>query len=182
MGKCNKENHSRIQKQQIMTNNSEFPQNVSNQMALLSYRLLIDTYFDDYIRLVQRFLFDKTMEKRALVLLPFDRQIQTVARILGCDHPIASMGFCLMRMEMEPAMFSFGISLEFKDGNEQVPISSVSFITACKTIENLRNWVHTEGFKNEVRAHFNKMISDVFRYTCRPAEYAENQRKVPNTD
>lgn len=145
-----------------MTNNSEFPQDVSNRMALLSCRLLIDTYLDDYIRLVQRFLFDQAMGKRALALLPFDRQFQTVARIPGSDHPIATMGFCLIRMDMEPAMFSFGISLELKGDDEQATATSVSFIAACKTMADLRSWVYTKAFRRDVKTHFDRMISDGF--------------------
>lgn len=162
-----------------MTNNSEFPQDVSNRMALLSCRLLIDTYLGDYIRLVQRFLFDQAMEKRALALLPFDRQIQTVARIPGCDHPIATMGFCLMRMDVEPAMFSFGISLELKGDDEQTLLSSVSFIAACKTMADLRNWVCTKAFRSDVKAHFDRMISE---HACQSENHAEDQEKDPNAD
>lgn len=166
----------------MMTDNSKFPQDVGNRMTLLSCRLLIDTYLDDYIRLVQRFLFDQAMQRRILALLPFDRQIQTVARIPGSDHPIATMGFCLMRMDMEPPMFSFGISLELKGDDEQALLSSVSFIVACKTLEELRNWVCTEAFRSDVKTHFDRMISEGFWHACQPGGHAENQEKDPNAD
>ena len=59
------------------------------------------------------------------------------------------MGVSVMRMDIEPSLYSLAITLMFK-GNDGIMQNHSIFINACKTIKELQKLVTEENFKKEI--------------------------------
>jgi len=94
-------------------------------------------------------------------LLPFDKCVQSFLKIQDATSALKSMGLSIMRMNLNPSLFSLGISLIFEGCEENKTIGSTTFITACQTLEELRKTVETDAFLMQVRNSCEKQI-DVF--------------------
>lgn len=69
---------------------------------------------------------------------------------IASNHtPIKKMGVSVMRMDIEPPLYSIAITLQFKGRDGYIQNHSI-FINACKTIEELQQLVTRENFKQEV--------------------------------
>lgn len=82
-------------------------------------------------------------------LLPFDQLINDRLRFVDDLSPIKSMGVVVMKMEMEPAMFAFGIDMDILHLNCMTN-RTTKFIVAFKTNEELRDLVRSETVTNQI--------------------------------
>jgi len=94
------------------------------------------------------------------VLLPFDKCVQSKMKMEEASI-VKSMGLSLMRMEIDPPLFSLGVNVEIagREGNEAT--NSTIFIAACKTIEELSAFVQTEDFVRQTIENLEKQIDTI---------------------
>ena len=94
------------------------------------------------------------------VLLPFDKCVQSKMKMEEASI-VKSMGLSLMRMEIDPPLFSLGVNVEIagREGNEAT--NSTIFIAACKTLEELRAFVQTEDFVRQTIENLEKQIDTI---------------------
>jgi hypothetical protein len=119
----------------------------------------------EYTEFVARCLDDEEFVKTMNKLLPFDKVAQAKLRIVDDASPVKSMGLSIMRMELDPPLFSLGISIEIagSEGNEGNEATNYTiFIAACRTLEELREYVKSDAFSIQVRENFEKQIEDSF--------------------
>ena len=102
--------------------------------------------------------FVKTMNE----LLPFDKVAQAKLKIVDDASPVKSIGLSIMRMEPESPLFSLGISIEIAGSEVNKAVNSTIFISACRTLEELREFVKSEPFSTQVKEHFDRQIEESF--------------------
>lgn len=115
-----------------------------------------------FMEFVARSLDDEDFVKMVNELLPFDKVAQAKLRIVDDASPVKSIGLSIMRMEQESPLFSLGISIEIAGSEENKPVNSTIFISACRTLEELREFVKTDAFSMQVKEHFEKQIEESF--------------------
>ena len=79
-------------------------------------------------------------------LLPFDKCVQSKMKRADDCAILKSLGLSVMRMEIDPPLFSLGVSMEIAGSKGNEATNSTIFIAACRTIEELRAYVRTEDF------------------------------------
>ena len=79
-------------------------------------------------------------------LLPFDKCVQSKMKRADDCAILKSLGLSVMRMEIDPPLFSLGVSMEIAGSKGNEATNSTIFIAACRTIEELRVYVRTEDF------------------------------------
>lgn len=67
-----------------------------------------------------------------------------------------------MRKEPELPLFSLGISIELAGDEDNKAVNSTIFISACRTLEELRAFVKTDAFSIQVKENFEKQIEESF--------------------
>ena len=95
-------------------------------------------------------------------LLPFDNVVQAKLKIVDDASPVKSLGLSIMRMEPELPLFSLGISIEIAGSKDNKAVNSTTFISACRTIEELREYVKSDAFSLQIKEIFEKQIEDSF--------------------
>jgi len=116
----------------------------------------------EYVEFVARCLDNEDFIKTVNELLPFDNVAQAKLKIVDDASPVKSLGLSIMRMEPESPLFSFGISIELAGGEENTAVNSTIFISACRTLEELREFVKTDAFSTQVKENFEKQIEESF--------------------
>ena len=116
----------------------------------------------EYVEFVARCLDNEEFLKTVSELLPFDNVAQAKLKIVDDDSPVKSLGLSIMRMEPESPLFSLGISLELVGGEENKAVNTTIFISACRTLEELRGFVKTDAFSMQVKEYFEKQIEESF--------------------
>lgn len=91
-------------------------------------------------------------------LLPFDHLVKASLMFVNDDVKVKSMGIALMRIDMEPAIFSFGISIEVDGSDINHAIESTEFLVACMTLEQLQAYVDTIEFTKSITEFFENEI------------------------
>ena len=104
---------------------------------------------EDYTKFVSQVLHDETFLVELDKTLPFDKMVHATMNIVSNHTSIEKMGVSVMRMDIEPPLYSMAVTLQFKGKDGVVHEHSV-FINACKTIEELQQSVTEEDFKQEV--------------------------------
>ena len=94
------------------------------------------------------------------VLLPFDKVARM--KMANDDSPIESIGLSVMHMDFQPSLFMFGISIDIIEGANNKAINTTIIISACKTLEQLREYVKSDRFSRQVRENFSKQIELCF--------------------
>ena len=115
-----------------------------------------------FVEFVAMCLDDAEFEKAMDELLPFDNVAQAKLKIVDDASPVKSLGLSIMRMEPESPLFSLGISIELVDGEENKAVNTTIFISACRTLEELREFVKTDAFSIQVKENFEKQIEESF--------------------
>lgn len=115
-----------------------------------------------FVEFVARCLDDEGFVKAMNELLPFDKVAQAKLIIVDDASPVKSIGLCIMRMEPELPLFSLGISIEITGSEENKAVNSTIFISACRTLGELREYVKSESFSMQVKENFEKQIEDSF--------------------
>ena len=116
----------------------------------------------EYVEFVARCLDNEEFLKTVSELLPFDKVAQAKLKIVDDASPVKSIGLSIMRMEPESPLFSLGISIELVDGEENKAVNTTIFISACRTLEELRGFVKTDAFSMQVKEYFEKQIEESF--------------------
>ena len=115
-----------------------------------------------FAEFVARCLDDEEFEKTMNELLPFDNVAQAKLKIVDDASPVKSIGLSIMRMELELPLFSLGISIEIAGSKDNKAVNSTTFISACRTIEELREYVKSDAFSLQTKEIFEKQIEDSF--------------------
>lgn len=106
---------------------------------------------EDYAKFVSQVLHDEAFLVELDKTLPFDKMVHATMNIASNHTAIKKMGVSVMRMDIEPPLYSMAVTLQFKGKDGIVKNHSV-FINACKNIEELQQLVTEDNFKNEVLA------------------------------
>ena len=88
--------------------------------------------------------------------------VQAKLKIVDDASPVKSMGLSIMRMELDPPLFSLGISIKIAGSEVNKAINSTIFIAACRTLEELRKYVKSDDFSEQVKDNFEKQIEESF--------------------
>lgn len=96
-------------------------------------------------------------------LLPFDNCVEIKEKNKYDQSLVKSMGISFMRMDFEPSVFSLGVCLEIAEGKYNKAINTTVFVSAGKTLEEIKEYVKTEDFAKQVRGNFEKQVDISFR-------------------
>lgn len=116
----------------------------------------------EFLNFVVKSLDSKSIAKASEALLPFDNFVSAKQCFVDESSLIRSMGFSLMRMELEPSTFSLGISIEICGGTYNNKTDSILLITAFKTMTQLSEYVRSDGFSSTVTEYFESEIDKSF--------------------
>ena len=116
----------------------------------------------DYTEFVDICLEREDFVKAMNKLLPFDNVVQAKLKIVDDASPVKSLGLSIMRMEPELPLFSLGISIEIAGSKDNKAVNSTTFISACRTIEELREYVKSDAFSLQIKEISEKQIEDSF--------------------
>ncbi len=116
----------------------------------------------EYVEFVARCFDNEDYINAVNGLLPFDNVAQAKLKIVDDASPVKSLGLSIMRMDPEVPLFSLGISIELRGGEENKAVNSTIFISACRTLEELREFVKTDAFSMLVKENFEKQIEKSF--------------------
>lgn len=116
----------------------------------------------EYVEFVAGCLDNEDFIKTVNELLPFDNVAQAKLKIIDDASPVKSLGLSIMRMEPESPLFSLGISIELAGDEDNKAVNSTIFISACRTLEELRAFVKTDAFSIQVKENFEKQIEESF--------------------
>lgn len=115
-----------------------------------------------YLDFVSKSLENRRIENAAASLLPFDNVISARLRFVDDASLVKSMGFSVMRMELTPATYSLGISIEISEGEFNSSVNPTIFLTAFQPLEQLREYVKGENFSIQVTEIFDSQIDNSF--------------------
>lgn len=104
---------------------------------------------EDYAKFVSQVLHDETFLVELDKTLPFDKMVHATMNIASYHTIIKKMGVSVMRMDIEPPLYSMAVTLQFKGKDGIVQNHSV-FVNACKTIKELQQLVTEDNFKKDV--------------------------------
>ena len=86
------------------------------------------------------------------------------------------MGVIIMRMDMEPPLFTLAVTLTIDRNGEGMQEYSV-FLTACKTIEELQEYVNRKVFRDDMITHFDNGLMYTDNQLQKIAHSAQEQKK-----
>ena len=85
---------------------------------------------ENYAKFVSQVLHDETFLVELDKTLPFDKMVNATMNIASNHTPIKKMGVSVMRMDIEPPLYSIAITLQFKGRDGYIQNHSI-FINAC---------------------------------------------------
>jgi hypothetical protein len=129
---------------------------------VLQAKRIVGNQLKEYIEFVSKCLDNDDFVDAMNELLPFDNCVQSRMKEAGDTSVVKSMGLSIMRMEIDPPLFSLGVSIEIADRGGNGTTNSTTFMVACKTIEELRGYVQTEEFVGLAQVNFEKQINECF--------------------
>lgn len=115
-----------------------------------------------YLDFVSKSLENRRIENAVASLLPFDNVISARLRFVDDASQVKSMGFSVMRMELTPATYSLGISIEISEGEYNSAANPTIFLTAFQQLGQLREYVKGENFSIQVTEIFDSQIDNSF--------------------
>lgn len=129
---------------------------------VLQAKHIISNQIKEYIEFVSHCLDNDDFVDAMNELLPFDNCVQSKMKVADDTSVVKSMGLSIMRMEIDPPLFSLGVSIEIADRGGNGTTNSTTFMVACKTIEELREYVQTDEFVGLAQMNFEKQINECF--------------------
>lgn len=123
---------------------------------------IVSNQLKEYIEFVSKCLDNDDFVDAMNELLPFDNCVQSRIKVADDTSVVKSMGLSIMRMEIDPPLFSLGVSIEIADRGGNGTTNSTTFMVACKTIEELREYVQTDEFVGLAQVNFEKQINECF--------------------
>ena len=115
-----------------------------------------------YLEYVAKSLDNRRIENAAASLLPFDNIISARLHFVDDASQVKSMGFSVMRMELTPATYSLGISIEICEGKFNSAANPTIFLAAFQPLEQLREYVKGKNFSLQVTEIFDSQIDNSF--------------------
>lgn len=112
---------------------------------------------EDYAKFVSQVLHDETFLVELDKTLPFDKMVHATMNIVSNHTIIKKMGVSVMRMDIEPPLYSMAVTLQFKGKDGIVQNHSV-FVNACKTIKELQQSVTEDNFKKDVLSLYEELV------------------------
>lgn len=100
-----------------------------------------------FVDFVNQVIHDEEFLRCVEELLPFDGAAHASMNIIPEKQLIKKMGVMIVRMDLEPSLFSLAVTID--KGGEGLQGVSI-FLTACKTIEELQAYVSGDQFREEV--------------------------------
>lgn len=122
----------------------------------------VSKHIKDYVDFVLNTLDDVEFVKSATALLPFDNFTDARLRFVGENTPVKSIGLTLMKMELETEKYSFGISIDFNNVDNDGKSERITFISAGHTLDGLKEFVRSDTFMTEVRLSFEEVIEGYY--------------------
>ena len=119
---------------------------------------IVNSKIKEFTEHVVRCLNDDDFVDAMYNLLPFDKCVQSKMKREDEGAILKSLGLSVMRMEIDPPLFSLGVSMEIVGSKGNEATNSTIFISACRTIEELRAYVRTEDFVDQTKESFEKQI------------------------
>ena len=116
----------------------------------------------DYLDFAIKTLDEAEFMKSATALLPFDNFADARLRFMDASSQVKSMGFSVMRMELIPATYSLGVSIEISEGEYNISASPTIFLTAFQSLKQLREYVKGQKFSLQVTEFFDSQIDNSF--------------------
>lgn len=116
----------------------------------------------DYIDFAVKTLGDVEFIKSATALLPFDNFADARIRFMDDSSRLKSMGLSLMKNELEPAKYSLGVSIELAGDDGKENTETTAFITAGRTLDELKEFVGSDQFTKDARQQFEQLIEGHF--------------------
>lgn len=99
---------------------------------------------------VNQVIYDEEFLKCVRELLPFDGMVYVSMNVLPEKQIVRKMGIIVMRMDLDPSLFSLAVTITIDRGNNEKQHDISVFLTACKTIEELQEYVNGDKFRKEV--------------------------------
>lgn len=112
---------------------------------------------ENYSEFVSQLLHDEAFLVELDKIRPFDKMVHATMNVTSSHAAIEKMGVSIMRMDIEPSLYSMSVTLQIKRKDGITQHHSV-FINACKTIEELQQLVTEEDFKTEVLSVCEKRV------------------------
>ena len=129
----------------------------------------VKSMMDRYMSFVTLCLYNERYIETINNLLPFDNFARAKLKQDNKESKVKSLGMSVMRMDFEPAIFSLGISIEIERGEYNSGNEITILVTACRTLEQLREYVRTDDFETVVMENFYRQID--ISFSQRPEEY-----------
>ena len=123
---------------------------------------IVRNNIEDFVELVTKCLYNEDFVETMNALLPFDNFVQSKLQIEDDTSMVRSIGVSIMRMEFERPLFSLGINIEIAESKGNKAINSTILISACRTLEELREYTRTDDFIRHVKENFEKQIDSSF--------------------
>lgn len=83
-------------------------------------------------------------------LLPFDGEAYASMNIVSEKQVVRKMGVLVMLMDKEPSLFSLAVTITTDRGNKEKKHDIIVFLTVCKSIEALQEYISGKRFREDV--------------------------------
>ena len=139
-------------------------QKLAEQATNLSrqVKIRVNSWMGNYVDFVTMCLKNENFVLAMNALLPFDNFASDSLLVLDNNIGLSKMGVAVMRVDLDPDLFSLGISLEIEESECNLPFACTTLLTGCMTLEDLRKHVLTEEFANNAEKNFEMMIDSCF--------------------
>ena len=138
----------------VLTNEQDAIQKYRQSIAFVS--LSINTFQD----IVNKTINSENFSKSAAALLPFDKFAGKRIRFMSDNVIVKSMGVALMKMELEPARFSLGVSIEIANEKENDNTETTIMVLAGKSYNEIIEYVKSKKFLDVAKAQFEQQIEN----------------------
>lgn len=116
---------------------------------------------EKFVSFINQVINDENFLKCVRELLPFDKVAYASMNVVPEKQVVRKMGIIIMRMDMNPSLFSLAVTITMDRGNNGKLRDISVFLTACKTIEELQKYVNGDKFREGVIEQCgNKTICD----------------------
>lgn len=132
---------------------------MANNLKTDKARIFLPNQIEEYVEFVNQVINDEDFLRCIRELLPFDKMANASMTILPEKQMVRKMGVNVMRMDFEPALFSLAVSITVDTWEGQLQ-EYIFFLTACKTITELQDYVKGSLFRKQVTEQFSKKIPE----------------------
>lgn len=113
-------------------------------------RAFLSDNIEKFVSFASQVIHNEDFLKCTRKLLPFDGMAYAPMNMMPGKQVVRKMGVMIMRMDLSPALFSLAVTITTERGNNEKPQDISVFLAACKTIDELQEYVGGAKFKEEV--------------------------------